>query len=71
MLKTGGQFERDVAMFTNEDFVNYLLNDDTVMLKRGYEPNTYPLYNVYMGSIIEGPPSQGYHHFLFELLNEN
>ena len=29
-------------------------------------PNKYPLYKVYMGLIIKGPPSQGYHHFPYE-----
>ena len=30
-------------------------------------PNRYPLYKVYMGLIIKGPPSQGYHHFPYDI----
>ena len=33
---------------------------------RGDIPNKYPLYKVYMGLIIKGPPSQGYQHFPYE-----
>ena len=33
---------------------------------KGYIPNKYPLYKVYMVLIIKGPPSQGYHHFPYE-----
>ena len=33
---------------------------------KGHIPNKYPLYKVYMGLIIKGPPSQGYHHFPYD-----
>ena len=38
---------------------------------KGNIPNTYPLYKVYMGLIIKGPPSQGAlsHHFPYETWN--
>ena len=33
---------------------------------KGDIPNKYPLYKVYMGLIIKGPPSQGYHQFPYD-----
>ena len=32
---------------------------------KGNIPNKYPLHKVYMGLIIKGPPSQGYHTYCF------
>ena len=33
---------------------------------KGDIPNKYPLYRVYMGLIVKGPPSQGHHHFPYD-----
>ena len=57
----------DSPGFLGRDFFsqNHRENGGTL----GMVPINTHLYKVHMGLIIKGPPSQGYHHFLYDKMN--